>query len=300
MWALVSDLVGQEHADSHRETDAHHAALGEPILQAAENGDIDAIRDLLSRGASLTSEVEGMTPLHRAASTGQIETLAFLIEYGISIDTGTGRESHTPLHIAAGAGHIDVIDWLLAHGADIDGGDTGFSPLAQAVVSNQTDAARRLIESGADVRDEPASTLIEAARAGSTDLVSLLLDHGADVDDRESLFSLFLGAPRPHRPLYYAVRNRHVEVTRLLLDRGADLEAGSSQDDLLHVAIENGDAEMVELLLAHHADPNRSIRTALGSGYRSEGYRRITPLQRAALQDRQDIVALLERHGATG
>lgn len=74
---------------------------------------------------------------------------------------GVGRHPETPLHWAASSDDVGAIDALVAAGADIGDG----TPLADATAFGQWNAARRLIEHGAQ------STLWESAALGLTDRV---------------------------------------------------------------------------------------------------------------------------------
>jgi ankyrin repeat protein len=97
--------------------------------------------------------------------------------------------------------------------------DDGFTALHLAVFGGQEEAARVLLEAGADpnapstneaVRVPPLGT---AAFVRSTALARLLLDSGADVNGRgEGGFTA----------LHSAAQNGDAELARLLLERGAD------------------------------------------------------------------------------
>src|SRR5438128_12202312 len=95
----------------------------------------------------------------------------------------------------------------------------GFGALAMAIYGDSEDAARLLIESGADlealsrhetIRVRPIQT---AAFVRSVPLTRLLLDAGAEVNSR---------AEGGFTALHTAVDNGHVELAQLLLERGAD------------------------------------------------------------------------------
>ena len=99
----------------------------------------------------------------------------------------------------------------------------GETPLAYIVIENYFDAARFLLDAGADVntRDKAGETpLIQAAGLGYQEIVALLLEHGAEVntpnEDEETA-------------LFKAVRSGHIEICGTLLAAGADIQA---QNDL--------------------------------------------------------------------
>ncbi|KAF3920462.1 Ankyrin-2 [Dactylellina cionopaga] len=75
------------------------------------------IKQLLSKGAVDTSDLEGYTGLQRAAARGDIAIVKLLLENGSNIHAKnySGRQA---LHHAARNGEKDVVGLLLQHGAD--------------------------------------------------------------------------------------------------------------------------------------------------------------------------------------
>ncbi|KAJ7923464.1 ankyrin repeat protein, partial [Mycena leptocephala] len=101
-----------------------------------------------------------------------------------------------------------------------------------------------------------------AAQAGNFDTVALLLSAGADPNlrwDREDYI-----------PLHFAVKNNDLAMTALLLDHGARMDTrwgcNGVRENALHYACARGALEMVRLLLARGANPERQGHhgTALG------------------------------------
>jgi uncharacterized protein len=117
---------------------------------------------------------------------------------------------------------------------------------------------RVLIDKGADVNTPSRSetALMRAAGAGYVDIVRLLLSKGAQVNANVD----------DGTPLMVAVRRGHTEIMKLLLAAGADVKAVHRMGDqaLMMAARQRSyrtpsaepNAEVVELLLAHGADPN--------------------------------------------
>ncbi len=110
------------------------------------------------------------------------DTIRVLVEAGAEVDVRfVGDHSETPLHWAASSGDLEAVDTLLDLTADIeaDGGVIGGgTPLADAVAFGQWEAARRLVERGARVN------LWQAAALGMLQEVeSLVRDESPDPDD---------------------------------------------------------------------------------------------------------------------
>jgi ankyrin repeat protein len=130
-------------------------------------------------------------------------------------------DSEISLHEAAAFGRVDRLREVLAEdpARARELSEDGFTPLHLAIFGHQEEAARVLLEHGADpnalstnenVKVPPLGT---AAFVRSTPLARLLLDHGADVNGRgEGGFTA----------LHSAAQNGDEELQQLLLERGAD------------------------------------------------------------------------------
>jgi ankyrin repeat protein len=72
------------------------------IAQAAENGNLPAVRLMLDVGFPLNAKVgdDGATPLHAAASAGAVDLVAFLLERGADIEATDTTWGATPLRWA--------------------------------------------------------------------------------------------------------------------------------------------------------------------------------------------------------
>jgi hypothetical protein len=136
-----------------------------------------------------------------------------------------------------------------------------------AIERDDVAAVRLLLTHGADpnfgLNGVPETPLITAARVGCWEIIDVLLQAGADPNGRAGLGN------KVWFPLYYAVLNRHYRATTLLLSakananarlgvdsggRGRYLKPGEGQTPLM-VAAGQCDAQMVESLLNHGADP---------------------------------------------
>ena len=100
---------------------------------------------------------------------------------------GAGRPEapKVDIHTAVASGNVEALRQHIAAGTDINTKDPfgGSSPLITAAVFGQTDMARILIESDADLNfrnNEGSTALLSAAFFGRPEIVRLLLDAGAD------------------------------------------------------------------------------------------------------------------------
>jgi hypothetical protein len=128
---------------------------------------------------------------------------------------------HTPKNWivrAAASGEIRLLNFLLANGLDVNTRTrSGRTPLGAAAAAGQIDAARLLIARGARLEDRTLisreTPLIEAAQMNHADLVELLLDHGADLNAQDAL---------GFTALAWAQKNKNVEMEELLHGRAGD------------------------------------------------------------------------------
>ena len=121
--------------------------------------------------------------------------------------------SDTPLHAAATAGDVPEIRRLLALGADVDArGDGGRTPVMAATAARQTEAVRALLDAGADVdiRDDRLDNpFLYAGAEGLLDILKLANEAGADPE----ITNRFGGVA-----IIPASERGHVETVRYLLD----------------------------------------------------------------------------------
>jgi hypothetical protein len=94
-----------------------------------------AVGLLVAGGASVNARDRlEQTPLHRAAFSGDEETVLLLLSNGADVHART-QDGRTALHMAAAGHHSGVIAILLQWGAEIDAADqTGVTPLHLAVM----------------------------------------------------------------------------------------------------------------------------------------------------------------------
>ena len=97
------------------------AGAPDPVLDAARQGDVKALKALIAKGADVNHALgDGMTALHFAAERNDAEAATVLIKAGAKLDAGTRIGGHTPLHVASKAGSAETVTLLVEHGADVE------------------------------------------------------------------------------------------------------------------------------------------------------------------------------------
>ncbi len=183
-------------------------ALESPVADAAKNGDIVLIKQLLKGGVEVNEpQGDGMTALHWAAERGNIELAEVLIYAGANPMAGTRIGQYKPLHLAAKKGNAGIIKILL---------DAGIDPNIKTANSGST-------------------ALHLASASGDTESVTSLLLAGAQVNARENAWG--------QTPLIFAAAANHVGVMHALLDAGADPELPSNIVDVIEMEKADQSAE---------------------------------------------------------
>jgi uncharacterized protein len=191
-----------------------------------------------------------------------------------------------PLVAAAEAGNLEDLRRLLDSGAAVDGRDAhGRTALLAATHANRVEAARLLIARGADVNAKDQlqdSPFLFAGAQGRLEILRLTLAAGADLASTNRYGGTAL-IPAAH--------HGHVETVRELLKTAIAIEHVNrlGWTALLEAVIlgDGGPAhtEIVRLLLAAGADPNRADR---------EG---VSPLAHAEQRGQLAVADLLRRRG---
>jgi ankyrin repeat protein len=158
------------------------------LLDAVKRGDLAGVQAQLKAGADPNAaQGDGLTALHIAAQTGNLEIARVLVGARANVSAKTRLGDYTPLHLAAGGGHTTVVRALIDAGADVNAVTkyTGVTPLhlAAKAVGGET-VVKTLIERGAAVNVREAAAgqtpLMFAAAAGRAGSVRELLRGGAD------------------------------------------------------------------------------------------------------------------------
>ncbi|TPX55827.1 hypothetical protein PhCBS80983_g04998 [Powellomyces hirtus] len=151
----------------------------------------------------------------QAARAGDIDGLTTIAhEYSPMINQGD-YDGRTPLHIASGEGQTATVEFLLLHGANVHLRDRfGHSPMWDAVRSRRVESAKLLREAGAHFAEEELEaaihSLITAIVSDDVDMFKLLVESGADMNR-----SVHDG----RTPLHMAVKHGKVEFVQYIVDQ---------------------------------------------------------------------------------
>jgi hypothetical protein len=180
-----------------------------------------------------------------------------------------------------------VLKTALDGGADPNATDyKRRSVLELAVLKKRTENVRLLAAAGANVNHVGPygrSPLHWTAIRGYPEIAKILIRHEANLDIKDARFEA--------TPLIEAVWANQTKMVRLLLAAGANpniVERRRSGGTALHIAIRQGRAGMVELLMKSDADPTRRDR-------RGQSAREL-----AKRLKRKNIIALVNRTAPSG
>lgn len=193
-----------------------------PLHLAAQGGNMEIVRLLLSNGANPTaSDSKGFKPYHSAAYYGHI-TISSMLAKQVFLKDSMGRPHMvmSPLHKAVEAGHLDIVMLLLSNGADINS------------------------------KNSNGETVLHvAARTGHQKIVKLLLDKKVALHTKDH---------NGESPLHSAVDSGKLSIVDILLQAGANIDVNDNYGETpLHLAVMSGNPELVTILLENGADPNK-------------------------------------------
>ena len=247
------------------------AAEAPPLITAARNADLAAVRALLEKQADVNSvEGDGATALHWASYRDQLEIADLLIRSGAKVNAAN---------------------------------DLGATPLWLAAQNGSAAMTRRLLQAGADPNKRLTAgetPLMIAARAGNAEVVDLLAAKGAALDAR---------ATRGQTALMWAVAQKHSDVVKVLIARGADVHARSEAWNEVMAVFPHGILDYnrpiphgsdTALLFAARAGDLASAKLLVGGGanVNDEDAWGVSATVLAAHSGFADLVAFLLDHGA--
>lgn len=195
----------------------------EPGLLNARGADgLSAVRLAAYYGhpaiAHLLAERRSDLDIFEAAASGRVERVRALVEAQPALANAVAADGFQPLGLACFFGHFEAAKCLVEHGAEVN------SP-----ARNQ----------------QKVMPLHSAAASRNLEIARLLLEHGADANARQN---------NDFTPLQEPAHNGQIEMAELLLENGANINAGQAQGQTaLSIAQKAGQAEMAAFLIKHGA-----------------------------------------------
>ena len=121
-------------------------------LRCVRTGSLDDVDVCLKTiGHADRTNYWGITPLHVAASRGDLAIVTYLIYMGANVNARAKLE-HTPLYLAAMHGHLNVVKYLVLRGANVLVGRQGKTPVMVAKEQRHVAVAMYLMEVGDGLR----------------------------------------------------------------------------------------------------------------------------------------------------
>jgi len=245
-----------------------------PLITAARNSDIAAVRALIQKNADVNvSEGDGATALHWASYRDQLEIADLLIRSGAKVNAANDLGA-TPLWLAAQNGSAVMTRRLLQAGADPNKPLTaGETPLMIAARAGNAEVVDLLAAKGAALNARATrgqTALMWAVAQKHPDVVKILIARGADVHARSEVWNevmavfphgiLDYNRPIPHgsdTALLFAARVGDLASAKLLVGGGANVNDEDAWGvSATALAAHSGFADLVAFLLDHGADPN--------------------------------------------
>ena len=199
------------------------ARIGKALVDAASLGKLEAVKDLLAKGADIhfrDPASNGKTPLTKSVVLGKFEVVKYLIENGADIHhpDGSGRY---PVYFCCIGSNVEMLRYLLAKGGDQDLNRGPFPMLV---------------------------SLCEHGQA-SPEFIPILIKAGISPDEFSQHFTPLIGALR----LDQKVRKPEVirAYVKALIENKADVNLRDKKEKMtpLQWAKKLGDQEIIDMLV---------------------------------------------------
>jgi ankyrin repeat protein len=297
MGALLAHGAEPNRRDKLGRTPAHVLLSGKWPWSGAP----ECLGLLVKAGADLSAaDAQGKTPLHYLAAAGSQSSMFFMRGIGdifvaAKVDLkARDKNGDTPLHIAARTGTQDVLDWLVSRGGNLDatnhagetarlmaarsntrrfGAPNAETDIFAAVWQGKLESVARLLSADrslANATNQFGQTPLRiAVQAHRTNLVELLEKNGVRWDEVS------------------AVLAGRADVLREILQQWPSAVTNTSAGTgLLHLAADNGDLDIIRMLLAAKGN----VRATDPWG--------LSPLGHALVKNKAEVAVLLRQHGA--
>ncbi|XP_053546364.1 espin isoform X2 [Bombina bombina] len=222
------------------------------ILQAARQGDLEALRTLHAEGQlqSGLKDPMGASPVHHAARGGKLSCLRYLVDEAQLEGNCKARNGATPAHDAAATGHLSCLQWLLTQGGcDFEDKDnSGATILHLAARFGHHEIISWLLRFGTNdasvMTDTGALPVHYAAAKGDLTTLQHLLEYCPNAINSQT--------KNGATPLYLACQEGHLEVIQYLVkDCGADPHIRATDGMTpLHAAAQMGHSSVIVWLMS--------------------------------------------------
>ena len=127
-----------------------------PIHDAAERGDLEAVRIELSNGEQVTAkDMHNWTPLHTAVRFNHEGLVKLLIASGANVNEEGGWQKGAPLHWASLAGRLRIVELMISNGANVNAkAKNGGTPLDWARIEGNKQVADLIYEHGGKTEEQ--------------------------------------------------------------------------------------------------------------------------------------------------
>lgn len=201
----------------------------------------------------------GMTCLHQASISGNLELVKLLIDCGAQVDVKDSN-GYTPLHYSVQFNKFDLVSLFLQYG--INPNDSTYkqdTPLHLAVQFSSEKIILNLLNNGAyfslaSLNQQSLTPFELACDLGKFKIVEIFIKFctASNTDNKVELIKKF-----SLKCLNLSAKNGHDDIIRLLLINNIiDLNYSTPEGTALHEACRYGRVQTVKLLLESGIDPN--------------------------------------------
>lgn len=185
------------------------------------------------------------TPLHLAASQGNLEIVKRLLELGADKEA-LNADQRTPFHLAAERGHQRIVKALKSRDANFRARDKfGWAPLHFAAFGSKLEIAKELLNAGTspDAKENMDMTPLHlAAHSNESAVVELLLRHADHLHSQKDSLG--------RRPIHLAAIHGSYAAAQRLFEAHADMNKPDRKGRApLYLAVRGGHRPLVEFLL---------------------------------------------------